>query len=163
MQNGKLGVAIHGAGWVAGAHVLSWMKNPHVEVVSIGDVDLDRARQFAENNGLQCPARDNYDDVLADEQVDIVDVTGPSHVHAQQGVAAAEAGKHVLVEKPMAMTSGEGRELIDLADGAKKVLMVGHTCIYNSAVRAMKRYMKDGEIGDVYYILAQRLSLGRGR
>ena len=99
------------AGWPARTYEV--MKNPHVEVVSIGDLHLERAQQFAEKNGLDCTVRDNFDEMLADERVDIVDVTGPSFVHAEQGAAAAKAGKHVLVEKPIALTMEENRALRD--------------------------------------------------
>ena len=100
MENGKLGVAIHGAGWVAGAHTASWLKNPFVQVVSISDVAKDRARQLADRHDLDCSVRDCYEEVLRDDRVDVIDITGPSCVHAQQAMAAAEAGKHLLVEKP---------------------------------------------------------------
>ena len=57
---------------------------------------------------LDCPAHDSYEDVLKDERVDIVNLSGPNHVHAEQGVAAAEAGKHLLIEKPMVITMDQG-------------------------------------------------------
>ncbi|NLX94592.1 MAG: Gfo/Idh/MocA family oxidoreductase, partial [Rhodopirellula sp.] len=81
MRDGKLGVALHGAGWVAGAHVASWLKNSHVEVVSISDIRRERAQHLADRYGLRCAIRENYSEVLADGAVDIVDVTGPNHVH----------------------------------------------------------------------------------
>ncbi|MCP4640264.1 MAG: Gfo/Idh/MocA family oxidoreductase, partial [bacterium] len=91
MRDGKLGVAVHGAGWVAGAHVASWLKNPDVAVVSISDIKRDRARDMAERHGLDCAVRDDYGEVLSDTAVDIIDVTGPNHVHTEHGIAAAEA------------------------------------------------------------------------
>jgi len=151
MQNGKLGVAIHGAGWVAGAHVLSWKKNPHVEIVSVGDASLERARQFAETNGLSCPTRDRYDDVLADGQVDIVDISGPSHVHAEQGIAAAGASKHVLVEKPMALSVDENRALRDAVAKAGVKSITSFVARFNPEVAILRSLLRSGAIGDLFY------------
>ncbi len=151
MQDGRLGVAIHGAGWVAGAHVLSWMKNPHVEVVSIGDINLERAKQFAEKNGLDCAVRDSYDAVLADKRVDIVDITGPSHVHAEQGIAAAQAGKHVLVEKPIALTVEENRALRDAVNKAGVKSITSFVSRFNPEVVIIKSLLESGAIGALFY------------
>ena len=79
MIDGKLGVAIHGAGWVAGAHAASWIKNPFARVVSISDIARDRAQALADRHGLACSIRESYEEVLRDERVDVVDITGPSH------------------------------------------------------------------------------------
>lgn len=151
MQDGKLGVAIHGAGWVASAHVLSWVKNPHVEVVSIGDLYLQRAQQFAQNNGLSCAVRDSYDDVLADQRVDIVDITGPSDVHAEQGIAAAEAGKHVLVEKPIALSMDENRALRDAVAKAGVKSITSFVSRFNPQVTILKSLLRSGAIGELFY------------
>ena len=74
MQEGKLGVAIHGAGWVAGAHAASWAKNPYVQIISISDVQRGRAESLAQRLGVQCAIRDRYDEVLRDEQVDVLNM-----------------------------------------------------------------------------------------
>jgi predicted dehydrogenase len=151
MEKKRLGVALHGAGWVASAHIRSWTKNPNVEVVSVSDVDLDRARQFAEANGLSCAVCDNYDDVLADDRVDVVDITSPSHVHAEQGIAAADAGKHVLVEKPIALTIEENRTVRDAVARAGVKSISSFVCRFNEQVRTMKSLLETGAIGDLFY------------
>ncbi len=151
MQNGKLGVAIHGAGWVASAHVRSWMKNPHIEVVSIGDLHSERARQFAEKNGLDCAVRDNFDEMLNDDRVDIVDVTGPSHVHAAQGAAAAKAGKHVLVEKPIALSMEENRALRDAIAEAGVKSITSFVARFNPEVGTLKSLIQSKAIGELFY------------
>ena len=151
MSNEKVRVAIHGAGWVAGAHVVAWMKNPHVEVVSVSDVDLARAKQFAERNNLSCLVRDRYDEVLADGGIDVIDITGPSHVHAQQAIAAAEAGKHVLVEKPMALTMDENRALRDAVARARVKSITSFVCRFNEQVMTLKSLIQSGAIGDLFY------------
>lgn len=151
MQDGKLGVALHGAGWVASGHVLAWLKNPHVQVVSVSDLHLDRARRFIEQAGLACTVRDNYDEVLADPQVDVVDITGPSHVHAEQGIAAAKAGKHVLIEKPIALGLAELRALRDAVAAAGVKSMAGFVVRFNEEVRNLKSMVDSGAIGRLHY------------
>jgi len=152
MEDRKLGIAVHGAGWVAGAHTASWLKNPHVCVVSISDVAQDRAQQLAGRHGLDCAIRDNYEEVLGDERVDVVDLCGPSHVHAEQGIAAAEAGKHVLVEKPIALTPEENRALRDAVARAGVKSQAGFVLRWNPAAQTIKSLVSGGAIGDLFYI-----------
>ena len=139
MEDGKLGVAIHGAGWVAGAHAASWKKNPRVEVVSLSDVDLARARKLLAECGLDCPIRDDYDEVLGDRRVDVVDICTPSHFHAEQGIAAAQAGKHVLVEKPVALTMDENRALRSAVAEAGVKSVVSFVLRWNPCSRTSRR------------------------
>ena len=120
MKNEKqvLGVAIHGAGWVARAHAVSWQKNPHAHIVSISSRSQESAKRLATELGLTCTIHDSLDSILRDERVDILDITGPNHVHAEQGIAAAEQGRHLLIEKPMALSLNELRQLRNAVEGA---------------------------------------------
>jgi len=152
MQDEKLGVAIHGAGWVAGAHAASWLKNPHARIVSISDVRRDRAEQLAGRLGLECPVRDDYEQVLRDDRVDAVDLCGPSHVHAQQGIAAAQAGKHVLVEKPIALSMEENRALRDAVARAGVKSLAGFVLRWNPAVQCIRSLASSGAIGRLFYV-----------
>ena len=152
MLDGKLGVAIHGAGWVAGAHAASWNKNPHVEIVSVSDVDASRARRFAEEIGCDCTTGDDYGRVLADERVDIVDVTSPSHLHTEHGIAAAQARKHVLVEKPMALTMDENRALRDAVAKAGVKSISSFVLRWNPACQTIKSLAESGALGDLFYV-----------
>ncbi len=95
-----LGIGIHGAGWVASAHAAAWKKNPHARIVSVGDLHREIAEKFVQDQDLDCRIHDRFEDLLADPEVDIVDICSPNQVHVPQGVAAAEAGKHILVEIP---------------------------------------------------------------
>jgi UDP-N-acetyl-2-amino-2-deoxyglucuronate dehydrogenase len=152
MESGILGVAIHGAGWVAGAHGRSWLKNPHVEIVSVSDIDQERAQRFAADLGLRCQVRSDYQQVLADGRVDIVDICGPSHVHAEQGIAAARAGKHILVEKPIALTMEENRALRDAVAQAGVKSLAGFVLRWNPAVQTMKSLLAAGALGQLFYV-----------
>jgi predicted dehydrogenase len=151
MQDGKLAVAIHGAGWVAHAHAASWLKNPHARILSVSDVDLARARQFAEEFRLDCETRTDYEDVLRDDRLDLVDITSPSHLHTEHGIAAAEAGKHLLVEKPMALTMNENRSLRDAVVKAGVKSVASFVLRWNPAVETIRTLIASGAIGDLFY------------
>lgn len=148
---GRLGIAIHGAGWVAHAHAASWRKNPHARIVSVSDVDGERARRFAAEFELDCRVRDDYREVLDDGEVDVVDITGPSHVHAQQGIAAVQAGKHLLVEKPMGLTLAEIRALRDAVARAKVKSVTSFVLRWNPAVETIRSLVSGGAIGQLVY------------
>jgi len=147
-----LGIALHGAGWVAHAHAASWLKNPHAKIVSVSDVDRQRAQRFAEEFQLDCAVRDDFQQVLDDRQVEVVDITGPSHVHAPQGIAAAQAGKHLLVEKPMGLTLAENQALRDAVDRAGVKSLAGFVLRWNPAVETIKSLVASGTLGQLFYV-----------
>ncbi len=92
--------------------------------------------------------------------VDAVVVATPPTTHVPLALGALAAGKHVLVEKPLATTGADARRLIAAAEEAGRVLMVGHTFEYNSAVWKLRELVQRGELGDIYYIDTARLNLG---
>lgn len=104
---------------------------------------------------------EDLDKVLADETVGAVIVSTPAASHAPLARKVLDAGKHVFVEKPLALTTEDAVALARQADDAGLVLMVGHTFEFVPAVRKMKEIIDAGEIGDVLYIHSQRLNLGR--
>ena len=123
--------------------------------------DMDPAR--LQRVGANYPAArqtDDFESVLADPDVDAVALATPVHTHFKLASAALRAGKHTFVEKPLARSSDEARKLVELADAEGLILMVGHVFLYNAAVRQVKAYIDSGELGDIYYIYAQRLNLG---
>jgi predicted dehydrogenase len=152
MHNGKLGVAIIGAGWVAHAHARGWLKNPHAHVDCVCDVDSGRARRFLEELNIDCPVRERYEEVLANNGTDIVDICSPSHLHARQGIAAAEAGKHLLLEKPMALTPEDNRALRDAVVKAGVKSQAGFVLRWNPALMTLKSLLGAGTIGKLIYV-----------
>lgn len=108
-----------------------------------------------------CTTTTAFADVLADEQVHAVVIATPARSHYELVRTALAAGKHVFVEKPLAMSVTEGRALVDLAAVQGRILMVGHVFEYNPAVRYIKEAMQAGELGDLYYLYSRRVNLGR--
>lgn len=103
------------------------------------------------------------DALLNDSEVDAVVVATPAASHHALAKQALESGKHVFVEKPLATSTQQADELVNLAASAGKTLMVGHTFLYNAAVRYAKKLLADESLGQLYYIYSQRLNLGQVR
>jgi len=99
--------------------------------------------------------------VLADDDVSTVVIVTPAATHAPLARRALRAGKHVLVEKPLALATADAVELASLADSTGRVLMVGHTFEFVPAVTRMRQYLDENEVGDLLYLHSQRLNLGR--
>ncbi len=106
-------------------------------------------------------ATNQVNDVLNDPDIQAVVIATPARTHFELARAALAADKHVLVEKPLAMNSEEAEQLISLADRHSRVLMVGHTFVYNPATLKIKELIDEGQIGDVYYAYSVRVNLGR--
>ena len=92
--------------------------------------------------------------------VDAVVIATPPSTHARLSLQAIEAGKHVLVEKPLATTSAEAQVVVDAAESVGLVLMAGHTLEHNAAVHKLRDLVQGGELGDLYYLDCARLNLG---
>lgn len=152
MTDGKLGVAIHGVGEVAYAHAASWLNSPQAEIVSVTSRQADSARRLAEKFELDCHVGDDFDQVLADDCVDIVNLSGPNHVHTEQGIAAAAAGKHLLVEKPMCLTMEENRTLRDAVQRSGVKSVVSFVLRWNPLFENLKALLAEGAIGDLFYL-----------
>src|SRR6185369_9122074 len=100
------------------------------------------------------------DEVLAAPDVDAVVLATPASAHAAHARQALEAGKHVFVEKPLALSSSDAEEVVRAAEQASRTLMVGHIMLYHPVVDRMKQMIKSGELGEVLYLYAVRVNLG---
>jgi predicted dehydrogenase len=132
------------------------------ELHTLCDVRAERLAQFSQQYPQARPTSD-YSTVLGNPSIDAIVLATPAHTHFELARAALQAGKSVMVEKPLAEISSQCHELIALAETNKLTLMVGHVFIYNAAVRKVKEYIQSGELGQVYYIYSQRLNLGQVR
>jgi 1,5-anhydro-D-fructose reductase (1,5-anhydro-D-mannitol-forming) len=111
---------------------------------------LDRAKAFADNHGADA-AYDDYAQMLADPDVDVVYIASPNGVHAEQGLAALKAGKHVLVDKPLALEIADAKAMVDAAASAKVLLGTGFHLRHKATTRAARDAIAAGRLGDVFY------------
>lgn len=129
------------------------------ELKWICDLDTDRAARVARHFG-DVGITAELDDVLDDPSVDGVVVATPVATHTGLATACIEAGKHVLVEKPLASSVEEGTELVGLASSEGRVLMTDHTFCYTSVVMKIRELVRAGEVGDLLYFDSVRVNLG---
>jgi len=159
MSLAMINVAVIGAGrW--GPNLL---RNFHdlnqSQVRWVCDTQQDRLDQVAERYpGVKLTK--SAQDAIEDPEVDALVVATPTVTHYELVEQALKAGKHVLVEKPLTANSPEGAKLAALAKEKGRVLMVGHVFMFNDAVRAVKQYIQDGDLGRVYYVSMTRTNLG---
>ena len=104
-----------------------------------------------------------YEPILADPQIQAVAIATPVPTHHKIAAAAIEAGKDVFVEKPMTLSSEEAEDLVEKAEAADRILMVGHLLLYQPAIQFIKTYVDEGKLGRIYSIHQERLKLGRAR
>ena len=142
-------------------HVRAFARARDAELVAVCDPNEEaraRAQELAPGARLQT----NAADVMAASDVDAVVIATPAVSHASLARAALLAGKHVLVEKPLALSTADAEGIL-AARGSHQVLMVGHLMLYHPAVDLLRKLMSSGDLGRIYYLYAVRVNLGRLR
>jgi predicted dehydrogenase len=152
-------VAIVGVGHWGPNYVRNFMGLEGAGVRYVCDIDKAAAARLQRAYPSVKIATD-YRDVLDDPHVDAVVVATPAGTHYEIVRASLQQGKHVLVEKPLALSLSEGHDLAELAERGARVLMVGYTFLFNPGIRALKAIVEAGDLGDVYYLHAKRTNLG---
>lgn len=158
MAHNKPSVAVIGCGY--------WGKNlvrkfAELEVlVAVADASPAVASGMSAQYGV--PARP-VDDILGDSSIDAVAIAAPAELHHDLAVAAFAAGKHVFVEKPIALTMDDARAMQEAAQRAGRTLMVGHLLQYHPAFLKLKEIVREGALGRLRYIYSRRLNLGKVR
>ncbi len=162
MKTPLLKIAIVGCGYWGPNLARNIAANKRMSLAAICDLSTEILDEFR----MRYPEVMTYESIetaLADDDIDAVVIATPSGLHYEQARAALKAGKHVLVEKPLAHTMAEGTDLVAAAAARGLILMVGHTFLYNNIVHDVRNRIEVGELGDVLYAYAQRLNLGRFR
>lgn len=137
----------------------NFVQTPGAELAYVVDANQEALARVQSLYG--CQTTPDLSVALADPTVTAVAIATPARSHFALVKRALGAGKHVFVEKPLAMSTAEARELIAFADEVGLTLMVGHVFEYNPAVRFIKEAVQSGELGDVYYLYSRRVNLGR--
>ena len=154
-----IGIGIVGYGYWGPNLLRNFSEVPGCRVVSVSDLRDARLAQVRSRYPA-VTTTGSFGDLLVDTQIDAIVIATPVCTHFDLAMQALRAGKHVLVEKPMAMTSADALRLIDEADRRRLVLAVDHTFVYTGAVRKIRELIAEGGIGDLYYYDSVRVNLG---
>jgi predicted dehydrogenase len=154
-----LSVAVIGAGYWGPNLVRNFRACDTTDLRWVCDTDLDRAR-LAVGPHSTIRVTDDISAVLGDPSVSAIAIATPVSTHLELGLAALQAGKHVLMEKPLAGSVEEGRLLLEEAARVGRVLMCDHTYCYTPAVMKLRQLIRSGEIGALHYIDSVRINLG---
>ena len=149
----KLKVGLIGLGGIANLHAGGWKESEHAELVSGCDVNPDVFKRWRSEHGLTKVTTD-YEELINDPELDVIDICSPNNFHASQTIAALDAGKHVLCEKPLAPTVDEIRKMIAARDRSGKLLMTGHHFRFSGTARALKTEIDAGSLGEIYHARA---------
>jgi predicted dehydrogenase len=168
MRTGDIGnnkivtVAQLGVGYWGPNLLRNLVANKNCCVTKVVEISGER-RDYVKSLYPSIEVTDNADRVLNDPAIEAVVIATPVNTHFDLAIKILKAGKHILVEKPMARTVAEVEQIGKNAEARNLVAMVGHTFLYNAAVRYVKKLIDSGDLGDIRYIYTQRLNLGRIR
>jgi len=159
VSDDPIGIAVIGAGYWGPNLVRNFQASRTFRLRWLCDLDVDRARRvLGDYSTVQVSA--DLDEVLADPEVRAVAIATPAGTHLPVAMAALRAGKHVLVEKPLAATFEEGRLLVEEADRRGLTLMCDHTYCYTPAVLRIRELLHSGELGELHFLDSVRINLG---
>jgi len=136
------------------------IERPEFRLAGLCERDEQRIEDFRSRNPGAAYERD-LDVALADPNLEAVAIATPPHTHHELVSKALEAGKHVLVEKPLARTAAEAADLIALAEDSDLVLMPGHTFLYSPPVTKIRNLIREGILGDIHFVTSSRMNLGK--
>jgi predicted dehydrogenase len=143
-------VGVIGTGGISRTHMPGWAASPHAEVVAGADVDPAILAEWGELYGIANVTNDPAA-LLLDPEIDIIDVCTPNMYHTEFVVAALNAGKHVICEKPLAVTPDEIRQMIAARDASGKELMTAQHHRFSGVSQAVKREVDSGSLGSIYH------------
>jgi len=146
----KLKVGVIGLGGIANTHVPGWLASPYTDLVAGSDINPMVFPNWREKYGVT-RFYENPADLINDPEIDIIDICSPNMYHAPQAIAAMEAGKHVICEKPLAPTPNEIRQMIAARDRTGKLLMTAQHFRFKGVSQAVKADIESGSLGEIYH------------
>ena len=147
----ELGVGIVGTGWVSGEHIRAFEKNPHTRVVALCGRTEESARKKAAQSGVRADIHADFNEMIARDDIQIISVCTTPHLHAANIIAAARAGKHIVMEKPVAMNIGEMKAIRTAVKKARVKTVTSFVLRWNPLFKTIRALLDDGAIGRVFY------------
>jgi len=162
----RIRVGIIGLGWPGREHLKGYKASNRAEVVAVCDMDPELRERVADEQDVPRAYAD-YGELLTEEAVDAVSVCLPNFLHKPATVDALEAGKHVICEKPPALSAAEAREMADIAKREGKTLMYALVQRFGSAAQIVREFVDAGELGEIYfgkagYVRRRGIPIGKG-
>ncbi|MBI5250278.1 MAG: Gfo/Idh/MocA family oxidoreductase [Desulfomonile tiedjei] len=154
-----LNVGLFGYGYWGPNLVRNFNRGGRSRIKVVCDLNTDRLKRLVEDYP-SVEGTNSVDRIINDPSIDAVAIATPVSTHCDLAMRALRAGKHVLVEKPIATTTSEALRMTDEADRQKRVLLVDHTFVYTGAVRKIKEAVDSGALGEIYYYDSVRVNLG---
>jgi predicted dehydrogenase len=154
-----IGIGVIGFGYWGPNLVRNFHEMPDSRVLAVSDLRMDRLA-LAASRYPGIGIMQNPSELIRSPAVDAVVIATPVSTHFELAMEALKAGKHVLVEKPLAMTGEQSWQLIEEAEKRRLVLLVDHTFVYTGSVRKMRELIESGDVGDLYYYDSVRVNLG---
>jgi predicted dehydrogenase len=154
-----INVAVVGVGYWGPNLIRNFHAHSKTNVKICCDLKEERLK-FIYNSFPSVKTTTDYAKLLNDKDIELIAVCTPVFTHYELAKAALNAGKHVLIEKPMTSTSAQGEELLELADKKDLKIFVDHTFLFTGAVRKIKEVIENGEVGELYYFDSVRVNLG---
>ena len=152
-KNNIAEVALVGAGWIGQHHGENVAANPYARLAAVCDPDAEKATAFAERLGSGARVIASFEELLRQDDISSLIIATPNAVHAEQAVAAAEAGKHIYLEKPMGITLEDCRRVAATVDKARVKCRMGYHRRFNPLVRHLMALIEEGRLG--HLILAE--------
>ena len=152
----KIGVAVIGVGFWGRNHARVYMEIPEAELIGVCDIDAKRAKETAEKYGVE--AYTDSKKLLKRSDIDAVSICTWTTTHAKETIRALKAGKNVLVEKPIASTVREAKQIVKMAENERLILMTGFIERFNPGVERVIKTIEEGSIGDVVSATSRRVS-----
>jgi len=148
----KLRVGLIGAGWIGQHHGLNVMANPYAELAVVCDANSERAKAYLKQSNSNAAVFDNHEELLKQDSIGAIVIASPNASHEEHAVAAAEAGKHVYLEKPMAITLEGCRRIVRAVEKSKVKFAMGYHRRLNPLVQYAKALIADGKLGELVFV-----------
>ncbi|MEA3345987.1 MAG: Gfo/Idh/MocA family oxidoreductase [Chloroflexota bacterium] len=148
-----LKIGLIGCGGISRAHVEGWKTVvDRAEIVAVADISGEAAEERAAQIGHQVKIYADYNDLLEDEEIDAVDIMLPHHLHHDAIVATAEAGKDLMVEKPLCLSLDEAAGIAQAVKGSGIIMMAAHNQLFFPSVLQAKQMIVKGDLGEIYMV-----------
>jgi predicted dehydrogenase len=148
-----LRAGVVGLGYAGEQHLKNFARVPGVEPVALAGLERDRLRELGGSYGVQ-DLYTSWEDLASRDDLDIISIGAPNHLHAPIAVAALEGGRHILCEKPLARNGAEAQQIVDAARAADRAVHIAFTQRERGDVQALKRHVDEGNLGRIYHAKA---------